>query len=138
MGVFDLPAKSAVLSAKQYNGKYGCSVCLHPGSLVSINHRVCLPVDRTHQSVVTAASETEARGESVCGIIRTSPLMNSEDVVDSIPVHYMHTVLEGVTRILLKAWFLSSNHGEPYHLGNYSLSIIDKILLKQLPPSELS
>ena len=31
LGIFDLPAKAAVLCAKQFNGKYGCSVCLHPG-----------------------------------------------------------------------------------------------------------
>ena len=31
MAIFDLPAKAAVLNAKQFNGRYGCSVCLHPG-----------------------------------------------------------------------------------------------------------
>ena len=31
MGVFDLPAKAAVLCAKQYNGEHGCAVCVHPG-----------------------------------------------------------------------------------------------------------
>ena len=74
MGVFDLPAKSAVLCAKQYNGKYGCSVCLHPGTLISRNHRVYLPgehVDRTQHSVVTAAVEAEASGEPVNGIIHS-------------------------------------------------------------------
>lgn len=30
-GIFDLPAKAAVLNSKQFNGKYGCSVCYHPG-----------------------------------------------------------------------------------------------------------
>ena len=77
MGVFDLPAKSAVLCAKPYNGKYGCSVCLHPGTLVLRNHRVYLPGDhigRTYHSVVTAALEAEAGGEPVNGIICSSPL----------------------------------------------------------------
>ena len=27
MGQFDLPAKAAVLCAKQYNGEHGCAVC---------------------------------------------------------------------------------------------------------------
>ena len=31
LAVFDLPAKAAVLNCKQYNGKYGCHVCLNPG-----------------------------------------------------------------------------------------------------------
>ena len=140
MGVFDLPAKSAVLCAKQYNGKYGCSVCLHPGTLISRNHRVHLPGDhmgRTHHSVVTAALEAEAGGEPVNGIIRSSPLTSILDLVDSIPVDYMHAVLEGVTRLLLNSWFLTCNHGEPFYLGS-KLAEIDRIFLKQRPPSELS
>lgn len=141
MGVFDLPAKSAVLCAKQYNGKYGCSVCLHPGTLVSRNHRVYLPGDhnigRTHHSVVTAALEAEAGGEPVNGVIRSSPLTSILDLVDSIPVDYMHAVLEGVTRLLLNSWFLTCNHGEPFYLGS-KLAEIDRIFLKQRPPSELS
>ena len=35
MGVFDLPAKAAVLCAKQYNGEHGCAVCVHPGVRLS-------------------------------------------------------------------------------------------------------
>ena len=29
LATFDLPAKAAVLNAKQFNDKYGCSVCYH-------------------------------------------------------------------------------------------------------------
>ncbi len=43
MGVFDLPAKAAILCAKQYNGEYGCSVCVHPGKRLPSNARVYLP-----------------------------------------------------------------------------------------------
>ena len=31
VGIFDLPAKAMVLSCKQFNVEYGCTVCLHPG-----------------------------------------------------------------------------------------------------------
>ena len=124
-----------------YNGKYGCSVCLHPGTLVSRNHRVYLPGDhigRTHHSVVTAALEAEAGGEPVNGVIRSSPLTSILDLVDSIPVNYnMHVVLEGVTHLLLNSWFLICNHGEPFYLGS-KLAEFDRIFLKQRPPSELS
>jgi len=34
MGIFNLPA---VLNAKQFNGKPGFSVCLHPGNCLSNN-----------------------------------------------------------------------------------------------------
>ena len=59
------------------------------------------------------------------------------NLVDSVPIDYMHAVLEGVTCTLLNAWFLSCNHGEPYYLGS-KLAAIDKLLLKQRPPCELS
>ena len=46
---------------------------------------------------------------SVQGILGISPLASLLDLVDSIPVDYMHCVLEGVTRWLPKAWFDSSH-----------------------------
>ena len=140
MGVFDLIAKRDVLRAKQFNGKYGCSVCLNPGTLISRNTRAYLPGDfevRTHRAVVAAAKEAERRGEAVQGIISTSPMTSIIDLVDCIPVDYMHAVLEGVTRTLLNAWFVSCNHGEAYYLGS-KLAAIDKLLLTQRPPCELS
>ena len=30
-GVFDMIAKASVLNMKQFNGRYGCPNCLHPG-----------------------------------------------------------------------------------------------------------
>lgn len=59
VGVFDLPAKAAVLHCKQFNGKYGCSVCLHPGLRLPSNARVYLPgtdySERTHAHVLACA-----------------------------------------------------------------------------------
>ena len=140
MGVFDLIAKKDVLCAKQFNGKYGCSVCLNPGTLISRSTRAYLPGNfelRTHGTVVAAAKEAERNGEAVQGVVSSSPMTSIINLVDSVPVDYMHAVLEGMTRTLLNAWFLSCNHGEPYYLGS-KLSAIDKLLLKQRPPCELS
>ena len=72
--MFDLIAKRDVLRAKKFNGKYGCSVCLNPGTLISRNTRAYLPGDFevcTHRAVVAAAKEAERRGEAVQGIIST-------------------------------------------------------------------
>ena len=41
--MFDLPAKAAVLCCKQYNGEYGCHVCLNPGKQMPNNSRISLP-----------------------------------------------------------------------------------------------
>ena len=54
MGVFDLPAKAAVLCMKQFNGEYGCAVCTHPGARLANGARVYLPRqydDRTHNEL---------------------------------------------------------------------------------------
>lgn len=83
-----------------------------------------------HHSLVTAAREAECDGVTVDGIVSTSPLASIVDLIDSMPVDYMHAVLEGVIHTLLKAWFLTCNHGEPYYLGS-KLAAVDKVLLKQ-------
>lgn len=84
-----------------------------------------------------AAKEAESSGNPVRGIKGQSlpaPVLN---LADSIPVDYMHAVLEGVTEWLLHAWFNSENHREPYYIGR-SVRQVDSILLNQRPPSEFS
>ncbi len=58
IGIFDLPAKASVLCTKQLNGKYGCSVCLHPGKRLRNNSRVYVPdssiQERNHQQVMSS------------------------------------------------------------------------------------
>ena len=49
----------------------------------------------------------------------------------------MHAVLEGVTKWIMRAWFKSENHAQPFYLG-LSVHEIDSILLQQHPPSEFS
>jgi len=141
VGIFDLPAKAMVLCAKQFNGEYGCSVCLHPGKRLSNNARVYLPnhvyPERTHADVLAAAMEADSTRSCVQGIFRASPFASTLDVVASIPIDYMHAVLEGVTRWLMKAWFDSKFHAAPFYIGRH-LQGIDHGLLKQRPPHEFS
>ena len=58
-------------------------------------------------------------------------------MVVSMPIDYMHTVLEGVVRWLTNLWFNSVSHLKPYNLGRHTKSI-DKLLQQQHPPSEFS
>lgn len=138
LGIFDLPAKAAVLCAKQFNGKYGCSVCLHPGvySGRSLKYPPSDYPNRTHRSVLVAAWQAEQKQDVVQGMKGVSPLHEVLNLVDSIPVDYMHAVL-GVTRRLLKYWFDSKYHSGASYLGS-KLKKIDKVLLRQQPPHELS
>ncbi len=78
---------------------------------------------RSHSEIVR---EAEASQNGIFGI---SPLTSMINLVDS--VHYMHAVLEGVTR------WLAKSYKEPYYLGRKSADI-DSELLKQTPPHEFN
>ena len=135
-GLFDLVAKAPALNMKQFNSYNGCSTCLHPG----VHHgrtmlyppHVQYPL-RTHASVLTDAQRAESSNTVVNGIFGTSVLSASLDVVDDVPVDYMHCVLEGVVKWLLNNWVKSENHRQPFYLGR-NLKEIDALLLQQRPP----
>lgn len=140
VGIFDLPAKAAVLCAKQFNGEFGCAVCIHPGLSLGNRGRVYLPqkyAERTHQSVMEAATAAQQGNCIVEGVKGISPLAPYMDLVLSVPVDYMHAVLEGVVRMLMNSWFVSTHHREPQYLG-LATGRIDAQLLRQRPPLEFS
>ena len=140
LGIFDAPAKASVLCEKQFNGEFGCPTCLHPGKRIQNGARVYLPKKyplRTHKDVIDDGMEALRTGTAINGVLGISPLADSLDLVKSVPVDYMHPLLEGVTRMLINLWFNSSNHKCPFYLGN-KISEIDAVLLKQRPPHEIS
>ena len=128
------------MNCKQFNSKFGCCVCYHPGLRLSTGARIYPPLvyqERTHAEVLSAAEEAEAEHCAVKGILGVSPLSTLLDVVDAVPIDYMHCCLEGVMRSLMKYWFNSSFHGNSFYLGR-CLSEIYSRFLKQHPPSEFS
>ena len=139
-GVFDLIAKAPVLNFKQFNGKFGCSVCYHPGLRLPNGARIYLPYsypERTHAEVINAANEAERDKCAVKGILGTSPLADMLDMVEVVPIDYMHCCLEEVVKSLMKYWFNSSYHHKPYYIG-LQQNQIDLKLLQQRPPTEFS
>ena len=141
MGLFDLPAKAAVLCMKQFNGVYGCNVCTHPGRQIRSRARVYpfskTYTERTHESIWLAATDAQRTMHAVKGVKDLSPLAAYMDLVCCIPIDYMHAVLEGVVRMLTKSWFVSHHHREPQYIGR-QLPAIDLQLVKQRPPLEFS
>ena len=127
--------KAPALNMKQFNGYFGCPTCLHPGFY---RHRCMLYPPhscnlRTHSSFIRSAEEAESSGSVINGVRGKSVLQPCLDLVNGIPVDYMHCVLEGVARSLLHNWIGTTNHGQPYYLGR-KLKEIDSLLLKQRPP----
>ena len=99
IGIFDLPAKAFALCIKQFNGEYGCPVCHHPGKRLSNNARVYLPethIQHCHMVWMSDAAKAVRNSSVVNGIYGISPLASILDMVVSMPIDYMHAVLEGV------------------------------------------
>ena len=56
--------------------------------------------------------------QNYAGIIRQwLVLASSLNLVDGIPIDFTHAVLEGVTKWIMRAWFKSENHAQPFYLG---------------------
>ena len=49
---------------------------------------------------------------------------------------YMHCVLLGVSRLLLRLWFTSTHHSELWYIGN-DVKVIDSRLCGLLVPNEI-
>ena len=84
-----------------------------------------------------AAVQTEASGVPVQDIKGVSVVSSSLNFVDGIPIDYMYAVLERATKWLMRAWFKSENHTQPFYLDQ-SVNQTDRILMQQHPPSEFS
>jgi len=58
------------------------------------------------------------------------------DLIDGMSFDYMHCVLLGVTRLLLRLWFTPSFHGESWYLNSVVKEIDDR-LCSIRPPDEI-
>ena len=82
------------------------------------------------------AEEAEINQESKFGVKGFSLLSNYLTFPQCIPVDYMHCVLEGVVKQLLKLWFGSNFHKEAFSLRKH-INQIDKILSNIKTPNEI-
>lgn len=58
------------------------------------------------------------------------------DIIKGTSFDYMHCVLLGVTRLLLRLWFTPSHRSELWYIGNKTHQI-DRLLTSILPPDEM-
>ena len=103
--VFDLPAKAMTLNFTQWNGRYGCNNCLDIGTQES-HRRLYLPDDehkpRTEKETFKHANQATRNDSPVYGVKGQSVLTPYLNITKDVPIDYMHAVLEGVARTLLK------------------------------------
>lgn len=72
--IADIPGKSKIINATQFNGRFGCNYCYHPGTKISNNqirysHKNSrMFKDRTHSEQIAAMMEAHNTGTRVKGM----------------------------------------------------------------------
>lgn len=117
----DLPARDKVQNFKGPNGKFGCSICYHPGIPIANNkgrttirftkHESTLKL-RTHDETVEHAQRVAVKGFANDGKMNTfgikghSAILLFDDinVIDSFPIDVMHGVALGLTKDMVEIW----------------------------------
>lgn len=139
MAVFDLPARAAATNMKQFNGEHGCLYCLDKGQIHN-RARIYPPNDshtlRTNDNMRKMALEADATKKVKFGIKGSSVLSNHLHIPECIPIDYMHSVLEGVFKQLMKLWFGPSFRSEPFSLRKH-MPEINQLIKSIKPPNEV-
>lgn len=146
----DSPAKAKVLNCMLYSGSYGCPYCFHEGDNSDGTMRYPHMKEvrkRTHELVVgdaLKAIQNRAKGlkcDDIRGVKGPSSLLllPQFNIVDGVPVDYMHAALHGITAKLEGLWFDTENHHEHFYIGRPNqLKIIDKSISTIRPPKSLT
>lgn len=155
-GGCDLPARCLVCNSIQFNGEYGCWKCLQQGKTEKIGTRGHTKIFifisdnpkgplRTKTDTVKHAHEALTKllsgNEKQCtvkGIKGTSWLLILEnfDIVAGMGIDYMHGVLLGVQKLLLKLWFGDSYSKEPFSF-RHLVGVLDDRLKEIFPTMEI-
>ena len=143
----DSVARCILQNIKQFNGLCGCSWCCNPGEVVPRGRGNCrvYPFNdegeqlRTHSSMLKNAREAFHLNDAVLGVKGPTKLVQLPefDLVSGFVVDNLHCIDLGVTRQLSHLWFDSSNHQEPWYIGN-RIESVDKRLNLIHPPNEIT
>ena len=147
-GTCDLPAK--VYNMIQFNGHFECTHCLQSGKQLSLGSNLTVHVypfiptnptgpARTSEQLEKFSRQATEKGGVVSGIKGPSWLSTipNYNIVDGNCMDYMHCVLLGVTRMLLRLWFDSEHHGELWYCGT-KIEEANSKLLQIKPPCTIT
>lgn len=119
----DLPARSAIQNFMGVNAKYGCPYCYHPGYSIP-NHSKGTTIRyvrddattkvRRHSNSIELADQMEKsrknnikdQKDNILGIKGYSALLlfDDIDIIESVPIDFMHSVALGITKDLIEIW----------------------------------
>lgn len=145
-GCADSCARCKLSNMMQFNGKFGCTYCTHPGALVKVSGKKQLRYvtsicgeTRSVKNTLLQMKDAEILGKSIYGVKGVSPLVAipNFNIISGLPVDIMHSVFLGVVKSLAELWFNTKNHTKSYYIGR-QINKIDDILLKFHPYKEIS
>ena len=98
--LFDSPALALSLNVKQFNGYFGCPICLNPGLRPKEFRKMIYPTETYSRKDTEMYNEANAKQ----GFFRRAVFCDSLSLPDSIMIDYMHVVLEGIFKDMIKIW----------------------------------
>jgi hypothetical protein len=145
LAVLDLPALASIMEITQYNGKFGCPMCKHPGNVKprGKGHTMTYPHDqeydlKTTDFYVECVALAETSGVPVFGVRGKSVLYKYLSPPCDFVLDSMHLLFENCFRTLLKTFFDPDNRNHSFYLGRRSkLNCITKIISSIRMPHDM-
>ena len=148
-GTADLPARSLLCNMVQYNGSFSCIKCEQKGITAKVGkgHAHIFPYQeenpkepkRTKESILQNAKDAIQDNTVIKGIKGPSwlMLMPRFDIAKGTSIDYMHGVLLGVQRLLLRLWFSKDFSKRKFSMTKH-VKEVDSRLLNIKPSSAIS
>lgn len=139
----DSVGRCEILCSKQFNGKYGCTVCLHPGK--TVNNQIRYPYqryeirdDKRTRRIMWQMHKSDSV-KPILGIKGLSVLTGIPDfdIIRGLPPDYMHLVNLGLMKLIWELLFEgdAENKSQPYHLGKHKEIVQYRLQSIRLPSS---
>ena len=142
-----MPAKASILKIKQYNGRFGCIACFHPGRREGASNTY--PYDKDYRLKKNKhyvkyskladeinINKDKSKLESIFGFFGSTSMDKLLIIPNQIPFDYMHLVLQGHSRWLLGRIFTDKAVDDIY-LGKNS-DLLNKLLIRTKLPHTMS
>lgn len=128
--ICDTPAKSFILQIKGHTGYSSCTKCITEGDFRC--NKVCFPeINASLRTDLDFRLKTDENFHIGTTIVEEIP---NFDLINNIPLDYMHLVCLGVTRRLLYLWLFGDNRFRLENRKCQSISLnLENIFKKNVP-----